>query len=81
MARPGSARSGWRRSPPRYGEKELADIEAGDRLLLQQGYIDRARLVATGGSYGGFMVAYMNGHTDRYRAVRLPRRVLRLGAA
>ena len=25
------------------------------------------RLVATGGSYGGFMVAYMNGHTDRYR--------------
>ncbi len=35
--------------------------------LLRQGYIDRARLVATGGSYGGFMVAYMNGHTDRYR--------------
>jgi dipeptidyl aminopeptidase/acylaminoacyl peptidase len=25
-------------------------------------------LTATGGSYGGFMVAYMNGHTDRYRA-------------
>ena len=36
--------------------------------LLRQGYIDRGRLVATGGSYGGYMVAYMNGHTDRYRA-------------
>ena len=50
----------------RYGEKEFADVEAGTDWLLRQGYIDRARLVATGGSYGGFMVAYMNGHTDRY---------------
>jgi dipeptidyl aminopeptidase/acylaminoacyl peptidase len=52
----------------RYGEKEYADIEAGTDFLLRQGYIDRTRLTATGGSYGGFMVAYMNGHTDRYRA-------------
>ncbi len=51
----------------RYGEKEFADVEAGTNWLLRQGYIDRSRLVATGGSYGGFMVAYMNGHTDRYR--------------
>src|SRR4029077_16482089 len=33
-----------------------------------QGYVDPQRLTATGGSYGGYMVAYMNGHTDRYRA-------------
>ena len=52
----------------RYGEKEYADVEAGTDFLLRQGYIDRRRLTATGGSYGGFMVAYMNGHTDRYRA-------------
>jgi len=52
----------------RYGEKELADVESGTDWLLRQGYVDRARLVATGGSYGGFMVAYMNGHTHRYRA-------------
>ena len=51
----------------RYGEKEFADVEAGTDWLLRQGYIDRARLAASGGSYGGFMVAYMNGHTDRYR--------------
>jgi len=51
-----------------YGEKELADVEAGTDFLLREGYIDRERLTATGGSYGGFMVAYMNGHTDRYRA-------------
>ncbi len=52
----------------RYGEKEFADVDAGTGYLLRQGYIDRQRLTATGGSYGGFMVAYMNGHTNRYRA-------------
>ncbi|HXR56680.1 MAG TPA: S9 family peptidase [Casimicrobiaceae bacterium] len=52
----------------RYGEKEFADLEAATDFLIGKGYIDAERLVATGGSYGGFMVAYMNGHTDRYRA-------------
>ena len=50
----------------RYGEKEFADIEAATDALLRTGYVDRERLVATGGSYGGFMAAYMNGHTRRY---------------
>ena len=50
-----------------YGMKEYADTEAATDYLLRRGYIDRKRLVATGGSYGGYMVAYMNGHTDRYR--------------
>jgi dipeptidyl aminopeptidase/acylaminoacyl peptidase len=52
----------------RYGEKEYADTEAATDFLVKQGYIDRHRLVATGGSYGGYMVAFMNGHTDRYKA-------------
>jgi dipeptidyl aminopeptidase/acylaminoacyl peptidase len=52
----------------RYGEKELADTESATDFLLAQGYVDAARLTATGGSYGGYMVAYMNGHVDRYRA-------------
>ena len=52
----------------RYGEKEFADVEAGTDFLLRRGYVDRGRLMASGGSYGGFMVAYMNGHTDRYRS-------------
>ncbi|HZQ63012.1 MAG TPA: S9 family peptidase [Casimicrobiaceae bacterium] len=52
----------------RYGVKEYADIEAATDYLLRQGYIDRSRLLAAGGSYGGYMVAYMNGQTRRYRA-------------
>ena len=54
--------------PGRYGEKEFADIEAATDFLIAQDYIDSERLYAAGGSYGGYMVAYMNGHTDRYHA-------------
>jgi dipeptidyl aminopeptidase/acylaminoacyl peptidase len=53
-----------------WGRRELADIEAGTDHMLATGYIDPARVVATGGSYGGYMVAYMNGNVagDRYKA-------------
>jgi dipeptidyl aminopeptidase/acylaminoacyl peptidase len=52
------------------GRRELFDVEAGTDHMLATGYIDPARVVATGGSYGGYMVAYMNGNVrgDRYKA-------------
>jgi len=50
------------------GKRELFDVEAGTDFMLKQGYIDPERLVAAGGSYGGYMVAWMNGHTHRYKA-------------
>ena len=54
----------------RQGELELQDIEAATDWLLQQRWADARRVFATGGSYGGFLVAWMNGHlpTGRYRA-------------
>lgn len=51
-----------------FGAKELADTERATDYLLAQGYIDADRLVAAGGSFGGFLVAYMNGNTQRYKA-------------
>jgi dipeptidyl aminopeptidase/acylaminoacyl peptidase len=51
-----------------YGKKELADIERATDHLIAEGSIDPNRLAAAGASYGGYMVAFMNGHTDRYRA-------------
>ncbi len=51
-----------------FGTKELADIEAATDYLIAAGYIDPDRLAAAGGSFGGFMVAFMNGKTDRYKA-------------
>ena len=54
----------------RWGQLELLDIEAGTDWLLQQPWADEKRVFATGGSYGGFMVAWMNGHVPagRYQA-------------
>jgi len=54
----------------RQGELELQDIEAGSDWLLAQRWADPRKLSATGGSYGGFLVAWMNGHLPtpgRYR--------------
>ena len=52
-----------------YGTKEFADIEKGTDTLLATGYIDENRLTASGGSFGGYMVAWINGHTNRYKAL------------
>jgi dipeptidyl aminopeptidase/acylaminoacyl peptidase len=54
----------------RWGELELQDVEAATDALLAKPWIDARRVFATGGSYGGFMVAWMNGHVPagRYQA-------------
>ena len=54
----------------RWGALELQDIEAGTDWLLKKPWVDRKRIFATGGSYGGYMVAWMNGHLKpgRYQA-------------
>jgi dipeptidyl aminopeptidase/acylaminoacyl peptidase len=54
----------------RWGELELQDVEAATDALLKKPWADRKRVFATGGSYGGYMVAWMNGHVEpgRYAA-------------
>jgi dipeptidyl aminopeptidase/acylaminoacyl peptidase len=54
----------------RQGELELQDIEAATDWLRRQPWADKGRIFATGGSYGGFLVAWMNGHVKpgRYQA-------------
>jgi dipeptidyl aminopeptidase/acylaminoacyl peptidase len=54
----------------RWGELELQDVEAATDWLRKQRWADRDRIFASGGSYGGFMVAWMNGHVKpgRYQA-------------
>ena len=54
----------------RWGELELQDVEAATDTLLARPYVDAKRVYASGGSYGGYMVAWMNGHVapGRYRA-------------
>jgi dipeptidyl aminopeptidase/acylaminoacyl peptidase len=57
----------------RWGELELVDIENATTELLKKRFIEKKRVFASGGSYGGFMVAWMNGHVPggpdrRYQA-------------
>lgn len=54
----------------RWGELELQDVEAGTDWLLKKRWVAAKRIFATGGSYGGFMVAWMNAHVPagRYQA-------------
>ncbi len=54
----------------RWGQLELQDIEAATSELLRRPYIDPARVFAAGGSYGGYLVAWMNAHVPagRYAA-------------
>ena len=52
----------------RYGVKEFADVEAATTTCCGRATSIAIAWLASGGSYGGFMVAYMNGHTNRYRA-------------
>ncbi|GAB1391197.1 MAG: peptidase S9 [Rubrivivax sp.] len=54
----------------RWGELELQDVERATDWLLKQPWADARRVFASGGSYGGYMVAWMNGHVapGRYAA-------------
>lgn len=54
----------------RWGQLELQDVERATDWLLRQPWADARRVFASGGSYGGFMVAWMNGHVGagRYAA-------------
>jgi dipeptidyl aminopeptidase/acylaminoacyl peptidase len=36
--------------------------------VVKQGYVDSQRIGAAGGSYGGYMVNWMMGHTNRFKA-------------
>jgi dipeptidyl aminopeptidase/acylaminoacyl peptidase len=51
----------------RWGELEMQDVEAATDWLLAQPWADGKRVYASGGSYGGYMVAWMNGHLPRSR--------------
>jgi dipeptidyl-peptidase-4 len=52
----------------RLGEYELQDLEDGVTWLKQQPYVDGARIVLSGWSYGGFMTAYALTHSTSWSA-------------
>ncbi|MCL4846458.1 MAG: S9 family peptidase [Acidobacteria bacterium] len=52
-----------------HSDKPFTDIMRATDVLIAKGYVDDARMAAAGGSYGGFMVNWIAGHTDRFKAL------------
>jgi dipeptidyl aminopeptidase/acylaminoacyl peptidase len=49
-----------------WGDVAYEDLMAGIDTLLEKGFVDEKRMAVTGGSYGGYMTAWIVGHTDRF---------------
>ena len=52
-----------------WGGKAYDDIMAVTDAAAKLPYVDSARMVAAGGSYGGYMIDWMLGHTNRFKAL------------
>ena len=53
-----------------WGGKVFTDLMKGlDYALATFPFLDTARVAAAGASYGGYMVNWINGHTNRFKAL------------
>ena len=52
-----------------HPDKPFADVMKATDFLIAKGYVDERRMVAAGGSYGGFLVDWIEGQTDRFKAL------------
>jgi dipeptidyl aminopeptidase/acylaminoacyl peptidase len=52
-----------------WGGKAYDDIMAVTDAVAKLPYVDAERMAAAGGSYGGYMVDWILGHTDRFKAL------------
>ncbi len=52
-----------------WGGPDYADLMAFVDLIEKEPYIDKDRMGAAGGSYGGYMTLWIVGHTTRFQAV------------
>ncbi len=52
-----------------WGGKPFQDIMSVADQVVKLPYVDADRMAAAGGSYGGYMVDWMLGHTQRFKAL------------
>ena len=63
-----------------WGPVAMDDIMAGVDVFLALGIVDEKRMAITGGSYGGYMTAWIISHTDRFSAAVSQRGVYNLSS-
>jgi len=61
-----------------WGDVAFKDVMSGVDALLAKGFVDADRMAVTGGSYGGYMTAWVIGHTDRFKCAVSQRGVYNL---
>src|SRR5574341_1258051 len=61
-----------------WGGPDYADLMAGVDAFLAKGSVDEKRIAVSGGSYGGYMTAWVVGHTNRFTCAHAQRGVYNL---
>ena len=52
-----------------WGGKVFTDVMNGVTYMEKQPYVDAAKMAAAGASYGGYMMNWLNGHTDKFKTL------------
>ena len=52
-----------------WAGRPAEDILKATDTLIAAGLVDESRMAITGGSYGGYMVSWLAGHTDRFKCI------------
>jgi dipeptidyl aminopeptidase/acylaminoacyl peptidase len=52
-----------------HPDKPFEDVMKATDFLVARGGVDESRMAAAGGSYGGFLVNWIAGHTDRFKCL------------
>jgi dipeptidyl aminopeptidase/acylaminoacyl peptidase len=64
-----------------WGGVDYDDLMAFVDYVIEQGFVDENRMGVAGGSYGGYMSAWIIGHTQRFKAAVASRLVSNLYSA
>jgi len=59
----------------RWGMEDYEDLMKAVDIVIERPDVDPARLGVTGGSYGGFMTAWVTTRTDRFKAAQADRMI------
>src|SRR5262249_37062518 len=52
-----------------WGDRPYDDVMKATDVLIAAGLVDETKMAAAGGSYGGYMMSWIEGHTDRFQCI------------
>jgi dipeptidyl aminopeptidase/acylaminoacyl peptidase len=61
-----------------WGAGPMADVMQATDLAIKEGWADTTKLAVTGGSYAGYLVTWIVGHTNRFKVAASQRGVYEL---